>query len=193
MEKEPLEMFYPSTQQEWRKWLEKNHRSKQSVWLVCYKKHSAKPTLAWSAIVDEALCFGWVDGKRKSIDADSFMQFLCRRKPTSTWSKVNKEKIQQLIAAELMTPAGMETIEIAKGNGSWEILDEVEALIIPQDLEKAFKAYPGSKAFFLSLSKSVRKIMLQWLVLAKRPETRQKRITEIAIHAGEKLKPKQFR
>jgi uncharacterized protein YdeI (YjbR/CyaY-like superfamily) len=193
MEKEPVELFCPATQKEWRKWLQKNHRSKESVWLVCYKKHAVKPSIPWSAIVDEALCFGWVDGKRKSIDADSFMQFLCKRKPNSTWSKVNKEKVQQLIAAELMTPAGLESIETAKGNGSWEILDEVEALIIPEDLEKAFKAYPGSKAFFLSLSKSVRKILLQWLVLAKRAETRQKRITEIAEHAGEKLKPKPFR
>ncbi|ABG58996.1 YdeI/OmpD-associated family protein [Cytophaga hutchinsonii] len=193
MEKEPVELFCPATQKEWRKWLQKNHHSKESVWLVCYKKHAVKPSIPWSAIVDEALCFGWVDGKRKSIDADSFMQFLCKRKPNSTWSKVNKEKVQQLIAAELMTPAGLESIETAKRNGSWKILDEVEALIIPEDLEKAFKAYSGSKAFFLSLSKSVRKTLLQWLVLAKRAETRQKRITEIAEHAGEKLKPKPFR
>ena len=91
-----------------------------------------------------------------------------------------------------MTTAGYETIETAKQNGSWIILDEVEELIIPDDLAKEFKTKKGSKDFFLSLSKSVRKSILQWLVLAKRPETRQKRIYEIAALAAQKQKPKQF-
>src|SRR5690606_27147326 len=119
-------------------------------------------------------------------------QFFSKRKARSTWSKINKEKVQQLINEGLMTQAGLKSIEIARQNGSWTILDEVEELIIPTDLELAFKKNKGSKDYFLSLSKSVRKMMLLSLVLAKRAETRQKRIDEIAFFTGQKKKPKQF-
>ncbi len=193
MKKEEVEIFYATSQQDWRQWLQKNHQSKQSIWLVQYKKKAGRPTLSWSQSVDEALCFGWIDSVRKSLDDDTFIQFFSRRKPNGTWSKVNKEKVEQLIKAGLMTPAGLETIEAAKQNGSWTILDEVEELIIPKDLEAAFKTRRGSKDFFVSLSKSAKKAILQWLVLAKQPETRQKRIDEIAALASQKLKPKQFR
>lgn len=192
MHKEETKTFYPKSQKDWRRWLEQNHLVKQSVWLVLYKKESKKPTIAWGEAVDEALCFGWIDSKRKPLDGEKFMQFFSRRKPKGTWSKVNKEKIEQLIKNGLMTEAGLISIEKAKQNGSWTILDEVEELTIPKDLEKEFKTQPGSKPFFLSLSKSVRKSILQWLVFAKRPETRQKRITEIAALAAKKQKPKQF-
>lgn len=192
MQKEQVETFCPTSQTEWRKWLKKNHNSKQSVWLVCYKKKSNKPTIAWSDAVDEALCFGWIDSKRKPVDDEKFIQFFSKRKSNGTWSKVNKEKIKQLIDNGLMTKAGFEIIETAKQNGSWTILDDVEELKMPKDLAKEFKNKKDSHDFFLSLSKSVRKAILQWLVLAKRPETRQKRIAEIAELASQKLKPKQF-
>ncbi len=151
------------------------------------------PSIAWSEAVDEALCFGWIDSTRVSVDDEKFMQLFSKRKPGSVWSKINKGKVQQLIENGLMMPAGFKSIEIAKQNGSWSILDEVEELIIPQDLQKELKARKGSKEFFLSLNKSSRKAMLQWLVLAKRPETRQKRILEIAELAAQKLKPAPFR
>ena len=150
------------------------------------------PTLTWSEAVDEALCFGWIDSLRKSVDDKTFMQFFCKRKPTSVWSKINKGKVQRLIDEGLITKAGHESIETAKQNGSWIILDHVEELLIPKDLEKEFKSHRGSKVFFMGLSKSAQKAILQWLVLAKRPETRQKRIAEIAELAAQKLKPKQF-
>ncbi len=193
MIKEESDQFCPASRPAWRRWLKQNHRSRESVWLVLYKKESNKPTINWSEAVDEALCFGWVDSKRKPLDKEKFLQFFSKRKPKGTWSKVNKEKIELLVDAGLMTPAGIETIEAAKQNGSWIILDEVEELVIPKDLKKEFKTRPGSKDFFLSLSKSVRKAILQWLVLAKRPETRQKRIEEIAELASQQLRPKQFR
>ena len=169
-----IETFCPTSQAEWRKWLKQNHHSKQSVWLVCYKKKSNKPTITWSNAVDEALCYGWIDSKRIPIDEEKFMQFFSKRKPKGTWSKVNKEKIKHLIKKGLMTKAGFAIIETSKQNGSWTILDDVEELIMPKDLLQEFKNKKGSKSFFLSLSKSVKKAMLQWLVLAKRPETRQK-------------------
>ena len=193
MENKDIETFSPTSRQDWRQWLEENHRSKSAVWLVQYKKNAKMPTISWSEAVDEALCFGWIDSVRKSLDDDKFIQFFSKRKARSTWSKVNKEKIQRFIAEGLMTEAGYKSIETAKQNGSWTILDEVEELVIPEDLDKAFTIQTGSKDFFLCLSKSAQKAILQWLVLAKLAETRQKRINEIAELASQKLKPKQFR
>lgn len=184
------ETFCPASREEWRQWLEEHHDKKQSIWLIHGRKKFNPLTLTWSEAVDEALCFGWIDSTRRSIDKETFMQYFCRRKPNSVWSKINKEKVQQLIEKGRMTPAGYASIETAKQNGSWNILDEAEELIIPEDLEKEFNAYSGSKDYFLSLSKSARKSILQWLILAKRPETRQKRVEEIAALAAQKQKPK---
>ncbi|MES2388893.1 MAG: YdeI/OmpD-associated family protein [Bacteroidota bacterium] len=189
MEKKETEKFCPGSRQEWREWLEENHSVKQSVQLVYYKKKTNISSITWREAVDEALCFGWIDSTARPIDSEKSMQYFSRRKPGSTWSKVNKEKVKQLIDAGLMARAGFESIEIAKRNGSWTILDDVEELIIPPDLDSAFELVPGSKEFFLSLSKSGRKIILQWIHLAKRPETRLKRINETVERAGEKLKP----
>lgn len=193
MAEKELDTFCPDSRKDWRKWLIKNHLSKQSVWLIYYKKKSKVTSLNWSEAVEEALCFGWIDSKAKPLDEEKFMQFFSRRKPNGTWSKINKEKIKLLTAAGLMAPAGLDIIEKAKQNGSWTILDDVEELILPKDLLKEFRSRPGSKTYFLSLSKSTRKSMLQWLVLSKLPETRQKRIKEIVERAGMKQKPKQFR
>jgi uncharacterized protein YdeI (YjbR/CyaY-like superfamily) len=189
MEKNEIETFCPAGRKEWRLWLQKNQCCKQSVWLVCYKKRTNMPTVNWSEAVDEALCFGWIDSKRIAVDDDKFMQFFTKRKPGGTWSKVNKEKIRELVAAGLITKTGYESIAKAKQNGSWTMLDEVEELIIPIDLQKGFKGKNGSMNFFLSLSKSVKKGILQWLLLAKRPETRKKRISEITALAAQQKKP----
>lgn len=186
------EIFCPASQTAWRRWLKKNHPIKHAVWLVCYTKKSNRPTVSWSEAVDEALCFGWIDSKKIKIDEETSRQFFSKRKPNSTWSKINKEKVERLIAGGRMTPAGLACIETAKQNGSWTLLDEVEELIIPNDLEKAFKKHKGAKDNFLSLSKTARKMMLQSLVLAKRPETRQKRIDEIVFQATQKKKPRLF-
>jgi len=121
------------------------------------------------------------------------MQFFSRRKPKSVWSRINKEKTERLINEGLMTKAGYHIIEIAKQNGSWTILDEAEALTIPKDLDEAFQNRPNAKNYFSGLSRSDKRNILQWLVLAKRQETRQKRISEIAELAEQNQKPKQFR
>ncbi len=192
MNKQKIEEFYPETKQHFREWLQKNHMSKRSVWLVFYTKSSKKTSILWSDAVDEALCFGWIDSKKIKIDTETSHQFFSKRKAQSTWSKINKVKVQNLIEKGLMTQAGLESIEVAKQNGSWTILDEVEDLIIPIDLERAFEKHKGSKDYFLSLSNSIRKMMLTSLVLAKRPGTRQKRVDEIAEFAGQNKKPKQY-
>jgi uncharacterized protein YdeI (YjbR/CyaY-like superfamily) len=192
MTKEESEIVYPKNKLEWRKWLNKNHTKKQSVWLVFYNKSSTKPTITWSEAVDEALCFGWIDSKKVAVDSEKSHQFFSKRKAQSTWSKINKAKIENLITNGQMTEAGLKCIDIAKQNGSWTILDAVEELIIPDDLELAFKGKKEAKEFFMGLSKSVKKMMLQWLVLAKRSETRQNRINEIVECAVKKQKPKPF-
>lgn len=193
MPKKEIETYYPKSQADWRNWLEKNHQSKQSVWLVFYKSSTNIPSVSWSEAVDEALCFGWIDSTKKTIDDDSYMQYFCKRKPKSNWSKINKGKVKVLIEKGLMEEAGYKSIEIAKENGSWSFLDAVEALVIPEDLEAEFANYKGSIEYFDGLSKSTKKILLYWVVSAKRKETRQKRIIEIAENAGKNRKPKQFR
>lgn len=183
----------PKNRQQWRNWLLKNHIKQESVWLIYYKKKTNVTSLTWDDAVEEALCFGWIDSKRQPVDAEKFRQFFGKRKTSGTWSKINKERIQRLTDQGLMSKAGMDVIENAKRNGSWSILDEVEELIVPADLAKAFRKVPNSKKYFDSLSRSNKWALLQWLVLAKRPETRQKRIDEVAELAGQRMIPKQFR
>lgn len=193
MNKLEIEQFYPETKQHFREWLQKNHSTKDAVWLIFYKKHTGKPSVAWTDAVDEALCFGWIDSKGETIDKDTFRQYFCKRKPTSTWSKINKQKIEILTAKGLMADAGFKVIDIAKQNGSWTILDEAEELTVPSELEKAFCRFENSKDYFLSLSKSKKKVLLYWIALAKTDTTRQKRILEIAENASQKQLPRQFR
>ena len=193
MHNKEIETYSPQSQTDWRQWLEKNHQSKQSVWLVFYTKKSNIPSLSWSEAVDEALCFGWIDSTRKKINDISFMQFFSKRKSKSNWSKINKEKVQQLIGNKRMTKAGYESVEIAKQNGYWTILDEIEEVIIPNDLEIAFEKHNGAKDYFLGLSKSTRKIILSWIILVRKQETRQKRIEEVVESAALNLKPKHLR
>lgn len=189
MSKNEVETVCPANRQRWREWLEEHHAQKQSVWLIYRKKKSGSPTLAWSEAVNEALCFGWIDSQSKSIDKDTYMQFFSRRKPHSVWSKINKEKVQQLIDDGLMTKAGFKSIETARQNGSWTILDEVEALIIPMDLADAFQKRPTAQSYFQTLSRSDKRAILQWLALAKRAETRQNRIIDLVERAEQHLKP----
>lgn len=185
--------FYPSNREAWRNWLHENHKQKDSVWLIYFKKNSKKPSIAYSDAVDEALCFGWIDSKAKPLDYESYMQFFCKRKEKSVWSKINKAKIESLTKRGLMMEAGLEIIEKAKQNGSWTILDEPEALIVPTDLSKAFENKTDARNYFESLSRSDKRNILQWLVLAKKEETRKKRIDEIVESASQRLKPKPFR
>ncbi len=186
-------LYCPPNRQSWRQWLAANHQQQAAVWLVLYKKQSPGHNLSWSEAVDEALCFGWIDSTKKTVDAERYQQYFTKRKAKSNWSKVNKAKVQTLIDQGLMEAAGYKSIEIAKANGSWTILDTVEALILPDDLKAELAKRNGAMAYFDGLSKSNKKILLHWVVSAKRPATRQKRITEIAKNAANNLKPKQFR
>lgn len=190
---EDVEEYCPLDKKDWRKWLALNHQKKEAVWLIFYKKKSPNHNMNWSESVDEALCFGWIDSTKKTIDSEKFKQYFSKRKAKSNWSKINKDKVKTLIDQGLMEEEGYKSIEIAKENGSWTILDEVEALIIPEDLKNELANFKGSMEYFESLSKSAKKILLHWVVSAKRSETRQKRMLAIAENASHHLKPKQFR
>ena len=193
MPKKEIETYCPKSRTDWRKWLEKNHQSKQSVWLVYFKSSTKIPSINWSEAVDEALCFGWIDGTKKTIDQERYMQYFTRRKPNSSWSKVNKEKVAKLIQNDRMKKAGFDSIETAKKNGTWLLMDDVEKLIIPEDLKIALNKNESSMEFFQSQSKSIKKAMLHWVVMAKGTETRKKRIAEIARLAAKGIRPNQFR
>lgn len=188
-----MDTFCPTNKEAWRSWLEKNHNIKDSIWLIFYKKKSPTPNLTWSEAVDEALCFGWIDSVKKTIDGERYKQYFSKRKAKSCWSKINKDKVAYLKEQNLILEAGYKSIEIAKENGSWSMLDAVEALVISDDLRQALESVEGAKAYFEGLSKSRKKILLHWLITAKRPETRQKRIRAIAENASKNLMPKQFR
>ena len=190
MADQEIETFYPKSQSEWRAWLQQYHQSRDSIWLVYYKVSTGIPSLTWSEAVDEALCFGWIDSMKKTIDKDRYRQYFSKRKPTSIWSKINKEKVVDLIQNKQMTQAGMDCITIAKQNGSWSFLDDIDNLIVPDDLQSAFDKYKNSFTFYDKQSNSIKKQLLYWVKTAKRAATRNKRINEIAQLAAEESLPK---
>lgn len=174
-----ISQYYAKDRKAWRKWLEKNHKTSPGIWLIYYKKESGKTRVPYADAVEEALCFGWIDSTQRPGDADYYMQMFTPRKPKSGWSKLNKERIENLVANGLMTAAGIEKIELAKQNGHWEKLDNIEALVMPPEMEKAFAKNKAAKKFFDAQSKSNRKAMIHRVTHAKLPETRAKRIALI--------------
>lgn len=184
--KSGVKIYYAKTQKEWRKWLEKNHRSEKAVWLIFYKKGSGIQSTNYAEALEVALCFGWIDSKANKRDEVSYYQYFAKRKPDSNWSKGNKEKVAKLIEKGLMTPAGFESIETAKQNDKWSALDEVEELIIPPELKLLFDKNKKAFANWEKFPRSVKRANLEWILNAKRPETSQKRIEEIVKLAEKK-------
>ena len=168
----------------WRSWLEANHASSSGAWLVTWRSRSARQGLPYEAAVEEALCFGWVDGTAGTVDDDRGKLYFAPRKPTSGWAATNKARVERLIADGRMAPAGLAAIERARANGSWELLDSVERLDVPTDLASALEARPPAEANFAAFPPSVRKQLLTSLVLARRPETRAERVRRIAEAAA---------
>ncbi|MBX9257008.1 YdeI/OmpD-associated family protein [Desmonostoc muscorum CCALA 125] len=181
--------FCPNSREEWRQWLETNHHTSSGVWLIYYKVKSGKPSVRYSEAVKEALCFGWIDSKVKSLDEERYMQIFTPRKLKSVWSKLNKQYIEELIEQGLIAKAGLEKIAVAKQNGSWNSLDAIEALIIPLDLRQALEANKNAKDYFEAFSNSSKKNILFWIESAKRPETRLKRIEQTVNSAVENKSP----
>lgn len=172
------QQVHPLTRAEWRQWLAAHHGSSPGVWLTYFKKESGQPRLSYAAAVEEALCFGWIDSLPRRLDAERTQLLFTPRKPKSGWSKVNKERLVHLEAAGLLEPAGLAAIARAKQNGAWESLDAAEAGLVPPDLAAALAAQPQAEQHFLGFSPSARKMLLTWVLGAKRPETRAHRVAE---------------
>jgi uncharacterized protein YdeI (YjbR/CyaY-like superfamily) len=184
-----LETFYATNRQEWRLWLENNHDQAVGVWLIYYKVKSGKPSIKYSEAVKEALCFGWIDSKVKSLDEERYMQIFTPRNPKSVWSKLNKQYIQELIQQGLMAEAGLTKIADAKQNGSWNKLDAIEELIIPPDLKQALEANATANEYFAAFSKTAKKNIIFWIASAKRQETRLKRIEQTLSSTAQNKNP----
>lgn len=193
MQKDGVDTFYAESPAAWRNWLSENHASQKSIWLIIYRKESGVPSLTYNEAVNEALCFGWIDSKPNKRDEKSFFQFFAKRNPKSNWSKVNKDKVEMLLANGKMTAAGLQAVDLAKQNGTWVALDDVENLVIPEDLNIAFEEVPLAKKHFEDFPRSVKRGILEWLLNAKKAETRQKRIKEIVEKAAQNIRANQFK
>ena len=176
--KDGIKTLYAESRKEWYKWLEKNHLTEKSVWLIICHKESKSPSVEYEEAVEEALCFGWIDSKSNKRDDESYYLFFAQRKPNSNWSKANRERAEKMIRQGLMTEAGQAMIDLAKRTGTWTALKDVQNSVIPDDLQKSFDK--NKKAFdnFLVFPASSKRIILEWILNAKRPDTRQKRIEE---------------
>lgn len=182
---ERIEIVYARDREEWRRWLQKNHRTCAGVWLVFYKVGSGQQSVRYGEAVREALCFGWIDSKVNSLDEERYKQIFTPRKPKSAWSKLNKGYIAELVEQGLMAEAGLAKIEAAKQDGSWTKLDAIEELRIPPDLAKELAANKVAGECFNAFSNSAKKGILFWIESAKRAETRSKRITETVRMAAQ--------
>ena len=193
MPEPPPNSVHPKSRAAWRAWLEANHSRGEGVWLVTFKKAAGKPRVEYDEAVEEALCFGWVDSKPAKLDAERSMLWFAPRKAGTGWSKPNKERVARMVAAGRMAPAGLAKVEAAKADGSWEKLDAVERLEVPADLARAFRARPDSRANFDAFPRSVKRGILEWILQAKKPETRAKRVEETARLAAENRRANQWR
>jgi uncharacterized protein YdeI (YjbR/CyaY-like superfamily) len=186
--KNNIRAFHAKTRRAWRKWLEKNYESENAVWLIIYHKASKTASIYYDEAVEEALCFGWVDSKAMKRDEESYYLYFAKRKPRSNWSKPNRERAAKMISKGLMTARGQELIDLAKATGTWEALLEVQNNVVPDDLLAHFKNNEIAYQHFLAFSPSSRRIILEWILNAKRPETRQKRIIETVELAARNIK-----
>ncbi|MEM9361786.1 MAG: YdeI/OmpD-associated family protein [Bacteroidota bacterium] len=183
-----IEHFYFKNDTEWRDWLHKNHEIATGLYLIFYKVDHEMESMRWEEAVRVALCYGWIDSTVKSLGDGKRRQYFCPRKPKSVWSKVNKTHIEELSKAGLMHESGLKSIEIAKENGSWTALDDVENGVVPEDLQKAFNKNKKAWNNFQNFTHGQRKTYLYWLYNAKRQETRLKRIKEIIAYCKNNMK-----
>ena len=189
----PPNSVHPLTRAEWRSWLEQNWSRAEGIWLVSYKKDTGKSRFEYDEAVEEALCFGWVDSKPNKLDDERSLLWFAPRKRGTGWSKPNKDRVERLIAQGLMAPPGLAKIEASKQDGSWNALDAVEALEIPSDLAEALAQYPSAGKNFDAFPRSVKRGILEWIVNAKKPETRAQRISETARLAEDNIRANQWR
>ena len=185
---ENFEQVVVENQAALRKWLSEHHQQEASVWLVTYKKSVKEKYVSREEVLDELLCFGWIDGIRRKRDENTSMQLIAPRK-AQHWAKSYKERAAKLLEEGKMHAAGQASIDRGKASGLWHFMDDVDALILPEDLKSALKALPPAATFFDSINPSSKRFVLRWIKLAKTEKTRKSRILKIAQLAakGEKL------
>ncbi|WP_080778295.1 YdeI/OmpD-associated family protein [Chryseobacterium phocaeense] len=176
-----------ATKEEFRKWLEENHTREKEILVGFYKKSTGKPSMNWSESVDQALCFGWIDGVRRSLDAESFSNRFTPRKPNSNWSLINIKKVEELIKAGLMTPAGQKAFEARKEDKTGIYSHEAEHIILDPLYEQQFKTYKNAWEFFEKQAPSYKRTIIHWLMSAKQEKTRLSRLEKV-IHESGQLK-----
>jgi uncharacterized protein YdeI (YjbR/CyaY-like superfamily) len=176
----------------WEDWLERNHATSTGVWLRLAKKGSGLPSVSYDEALETALCFGWIDGQKKSHDDKAWLQKFTPRGPRSIWSKVNREKIEKLAAAGRMRPAGLQAVERARQNGQWEAAYDAQSRsTVPPDLQAELDKNGDAKDFFATLNSQNRYAILFRIQTAKKAETRAKRIHDFVamLKRKEKLHP----
>jgi uncharacterized protein YdeI (YjbR/CyaY-like superfamily) len=185
--------FHATSRKEWRKWLQKNSQSEKSVWLIIYHKTSETKSVYYEEAVEEAICFGWIDSIAHKRDEESKYQFFAQRKPKSNWSKLNRERAEKMIAQKLITPAGQALIDLAKQNGTWDALVDVQNSVVPADLQKLFHKNKTAFKNFQAFPPSSKRIILEWILNAKKPETRLQRINQTIELAARNIKANHYR
>jgi uncharacterized protein YdeI (YjbR/CyaY-like superfamily) len=175
--RDEVERFQPGTLAEWRTWLAEHHADRPAgVWLVRWRAGSDGPRIGHAELVEQALCFGWIDSTGRALDATRTMVRFTPRRPGSGWSRLNQQRVERLVAAGAMAPAGRRCVDAAKADGSWSLLDDVEDLVVPPDLDAALRARPPARQRWDALSRSVRRAALLQIGQARRPETRARRV-----------------
>jgi uncharacterized protein YdeI (YjbR/CyaY-like superfamily) len=182
-DKQTIPIFF-AKQSDFRKWLQKNHKKETELLVGFYKVDSGKPSITWSQSVDEALCFGWIDGVRKSIDKDSYQIRFTQRKPTSIWSAINIKKIEELIKKGLMQPAGLASFEKRVESRSKIYSYEKEPAELTQSFKKLFKTNKKAWDYFQALAPSYKKVSIHWVMRAKQEATRLKRLKELIANSA---------
>jgi uncharacterized protein YdeI (YjbR/CyaY-like superfamily) len=180
------------TRKIWRNWMAKNHEKETSVWLIIFHKKSRQVSVYYDEAVEEALCFGWVDSVSNSRNEESSYLYFAKRKPKSNWSKANKDRVEKLTKLGLIMPAGQAMIDLAKQTGTWTALEVVDQLTIPPDMQKLFDKNKTAEKNFLAFPASTRRGILEWILNAKRSETRQKRIEETVTLAAQNIRANQY-
>lgn len=187
-----LPILAPASALEWERWLEEHHRTSLGVWLKIAKKGSNAPSPTYAEALEVAICFGWIDGQKAAHDESAWLQRFTGRGPRSKWSRINRDHATRLSAAGRMRPAGLEQVELARGDGRWEAAYEPQSTAtVPDDLAAELERSPAAASFFATLNSINRYAILYRIGDAKRPETRAKRIRRFVemLERGEKLHP----
>jgi uncharacterized protein YdeI (YjbR/CyaY-like superfamily) len=178
-------LIHPESISEWREWLARHHADRDGAWLAGWKRASGKPSLDYGELVEEALCFGWIDSVLNTLEDGRQAQLMTPRRRGSGWSTSNKERVERLLTDGRMTDAGLRVIEAAKADGSWSMQDAAEALIEPPELRTALDARPEARRNWDAFPKSPRRALIWWVMSAKRPETRERRVMTIVEEAAQ--------